>query len=207
MPPALIVVADNTQLSEVFFEHISGEGTIEVLEERPGKDPIKRKQTVYGQGQMFPELLSNTESYQPTMRIDSRLIEQAEAGDGDGGRTAAGDALRHRVSTVGKQGEPGEQVRCVVSVAMLTEGWDANNVSRYSACAHSTRNCCEQVVGRGLRRMNYTVNPDTGCLMKSMSTCTGALRGHPRQAAQQTSTARGEPKTLVQAVAGARSWR
>ena len=62
---------------------------------------------------------------------------------------------------MGKPGEPGEHVRCVVSVAMLTEGWDANNVTHILGIrAFGSQLLCEQVVGRGLRRINYEPDPD-----------------------------------------------
>jgi type III restriction enzyme len=75
------------------------------------------------------------------------------------------EELRRIVSTVGKQGQPGEHVRCVVSVAMLNEGWDANNVTNILGIrAFGSQLLCEQVVGRGLRRMDYTPDPATGLL-------------------------------------------
>ena len=71
------------------------------------------------------------------------------------------DLLREVMNTVGKPGRLGEQVRCVVSVSMLTEGWDANTVTHILGVrAFGTQLLCEQVVGRGLRRMSYTTNPD-----------------------------------------------
>ena len=77
-----------------------------------------------------------------------------------GPRQAQSDAaeeLRKIVATVGKRGEPGEHVRCVVSVSMLTEGWDANNVTHILGIrAFGSQLLCEQVVGRGLRRMDYS---------------------------------------------------
>ncbi|MCE5237150.1 DEAD/DEAH box helicase family protein [bacterium] len=161
VPPAMIVVCDNTALAQVMYEHISGERTEEVEDEK-GK---KRKVMVRAAGQVFPELLQNTDEYQPTMRIDSRLIAEAENEEEGKTRTVVGDELRRKVSTVGKAGEPGEQVRCVVSVAMLTEGWDANNVKQILGLrAFDSQLLCEQVVGRGLRRINYTVDEETGLL-------------------------------------------
>jgi type III restriction enzyme len=69
------------------------------------------------------------------------------------------DILREVMNTVGKQGKLGENVRCVVSVSMLTEGWDANTVSHVLGVrAFSTQLLCEQVVGRALRRRSYVVN-------------------------------------------------
>ena len=64
--------------------------------------------------------------------------------------------LREVCNTVGKPGKLGENIRCVVSVSMLTEGWDANTVTHILGVrAFGTQLLCEQVVGRGLRRMSY----------------------------------------------------
>jgi len=69
------------------------------------------------------------------------------------------DLLREVMNTVGKKGKLGEQVRCVVSVSMLTEGWDANTVTHILGVrAFRSQLLCEQVVGRGLRRRSYAVN-------------------------------------------------
>ena len=71
------------------------------------------------------------------------------------------DLLREVMNTVGKQGKLGEHIRCVVSVSMLTEGWDANTVTHILGVrAFGTQLLCEQVVGRGLRRMSYAVNEE-----------------------------------------------
>ena len=71
------------------------------------------------------------------------------------------ELLREVMNTVGKRGKLGEQVRCVVSVSMLTEGWDANTVTHILGVrAFGSQLLCEQVVGRGLRRRNYAVNED-----------------------------------------------
>ena len=67
------------------------------------------------------------------------------------------------MNTIGRKGRLGEQVRCVVSVSMLTEGWDANNVTHIMGLrAFGSRLICEQVIGRALRRMSYDVDPETG---------------------------------------------
>ena len=66
------------------------------------------------------------------------------------------DLLREVMNTIGKKDRLGEQVRCVVSVSMLTEGWDANTVTHILGVrAFGTQLLCEQVVGRGLRRVSY----------------------------------------------------
>jgi len=70
------------------------------------------------------------------------------------------DLLREVMNTVGKPGKLGEHVKCVVSVSMLTEGWDANTVTHILGVrAFGTQLLCEQVIGRGLRRRSYWVNP------------------------------------------------
>src|SRR5207248_4959832 len=69
------------------------------------------------------------------------------------------DLMREVRNTVGKTGKLGEHVRCVVSVSMLTEGWDANTVTHVLGVrAFGTQLLCEQVVGRALRRMSYAPN-------------------------------------------------
>lgn len=67
--------------------------------------------------------------------------------------------LRRMVDTIGRQGEPGEQIQHVISVGMLTEGWDAKNVTHIMGLrAFSSQLLCEQVVGRGLRRTSYDLD-------------------------------------------------
>lgn len=103
-------------------------------------------------GDLLPELQNNDEN-ENTLRIDSSALRKAEAGAGGD----AEQALREKVSTVGKAGKPGGKVRCVISVAMLSEGWDARNVTQILGLrAFSSRLLCEQVIGRGLRRADYT---------------------------------------------------
>lgn len=179
-PPVLIIVTDNTDIAEVIYRNISGEQVVEVVnpeqvaeeaedqEEEP-KSTRKQKQKtrlVYGQGKVFPDYFSNREGFTPTVRIDSKLLAQAERGDPSLSKQDAAEQLRKIVATVGKPGEPGEQVRCVVSVAMLNEGWDAHNVTHILGVrAFGSQLLCEQVVGRGLRRMDYTPDPQNGGLL------------------------------------------
>jgi type III restriction enzyme len=92
-----------------------------------------------------------------TVRIDSRLLADAEArADGESAQDQA-ERLRTLVATVGKPGQPGAGVRCLISVGMLSEGWDARNVTQILGLrAFQSQLLCEQVVGRGLRRADYT---------------------------------------------------
>ena len=167
-PPALIIVCDNTDIAELFFRNISGEtkapateGDGQTSKRRRGKPKMK---TVYGDGQVIPEFF-NSEGQMRTLRIDSKLLADAESGKAARSGGNGAEELRRVVDTVGKPGEPGEQVRCVVSVQMLNEGWDANNVTHILGLrAFESQLLCEQVVGRGLRRMDYTPDPKTGKL-------------------------------------------
>ncbi len=96
-----------------------------------------------------------------TLHIDSRVLEKAESGDAAKGRQ--GESLREQVNTVGQPGKPGGEIRNVISVGMLSEGWDAKNVTHIMGLrAFSSQLLCEQVVGRGLRRISYDINPKTG---------------------------------------------
>lgn len=183
VPPVMIVVCDNTDIAEVFFRKISGESTEEITtieevtevlgsddEDEESTKPAKRtgkkakSRRVFGASEVLPEF-SNTVERKHTIRIDSKLLTEAETDDQNKTRPEAAEALRKVVSTVGRRGEPGEHVRCVVSVAMLTEGWDANNVTHILGLrAFTSQLLSEQVVGRGLRRMDYTPDPETGLL-------------------------------------------
>jgi type III restriction enzyme len=99
--------------------------------------------------------LRNREKEEFTLRIDSKLLAQAES-QIDITKVDKAEELREKVNTIGKVGEPGEKIRCVVSVSMLTEGWDAQNVTQILGLrAFDSQLLCEQVVGRGLRRTNY----------------------------------------------------
>lgn len=73
------------------------------------------------------------------------------------------ERLRQMVNTVGQPGKPGAHIRHVISVGMLSEGWDAKTVTHIMGLrAFTSQLLCEQVVGRGLRRTSYDVNPKTG---------------------------------------------
>lgn len=84
------------------------------------------------------------------------------------------DEVRKIFSTVGQIGEPGERIRCVISVSMLNEGWDAKTVTHiFGYRAFGTQLLCEQVVGRGLRRSHFDTDPATGLLQPEQVTVLG----------------------------------
>jgi len=162
IPPVLIVVCDNTEIAEYFYQQISGEHVEEVVLKEGRKKGQTEKRTVYGDS-AFREF-SNSSMRKHTIRIDSRILNKLEVEEGST-KDKAAEELRTVIATVGKRGQPGEHVRCVVSVSMLTEGWDASNVTHVLGVrAFGSQLLCEQVVGRGLRRMNYTPDPETGKL-------------------------------------------
>jgi type III restriction enzyme len=73
------------------------------------------------------------------------------------------ELLRKTVDTIGREGQPGEQIQNVISVGMLSEGWDAKTVTHIMGLrAFTSQLLCEQVVGRGLRRTSYEVDEATG---------------------------------------------
>lgn len=120
-----------------------------------------------------------------TLHIDSRVLGRAEAreeaeGDPDDDGEADPDEtpkrrlttdqraelLRRTVDTVGQPGQLGEGIQNVISVGMLSEGWDAHTVTHIMGLrAFTSQLLCEQVVGRGLRRTSYEVDPATGLFL------------------------------------------
>ena len=118
-----------------------------------------------------------------TLHIDSRVLKRAEeseepiaelavngtdeSGNGKAPRKLTADQraerLRRMVDTVGRHGQPGEHIQNVISVGMLSEGWDAKTVTHIMGLrAFTSQLLCEQVVGRGLRRTSYDLNTETG---------------------------------------------
>jgi type III restriction enzyme len=137
VPPVMVVVCDNTDLAKVVHEYIAA-------------------------GNVLEELANNERNGEVTFRIDSKLLAEAEAALEGETRQQAAERLRKVVDTIGKtewegEGEPpGKRIRCVISVGMLNEGWDAQNVTQILGLrAFTSQLLCEQVVGRGLRRLNY----------------------------------------------------
>ncbi|SDL48234.1 BPTD_3080 family restriction endonuclease [Aliiruegeria lutimaris] len=179
IPPVFVLVCNNTTNSELVYEYISGferEDSEGVVSFTQGKQELFQNFT--DDGQRLPKPRS--------LLIDSQRIDSGEAIDkafreahaeeieafrrekaAREGQEAAReltdeDVLREVMNTVGKKGRLGEQVRCVVSVSMLTEGWDANNVTHILGLrAFGTKLICEQVMGRALRRLSYEMDPET----------------------------------------------
>jgi type III restriction enzyme len=139
-----------------------------------------------------------------TLHIDSKVLETAEAQeealalngdeepDEDGeddepvrklSKKELAEKLRQQVDTIGKAGKPGEQIQKVISVGMLSEGWDARTVTHIMGLrAFSSQLLCEQVVGRGLRRVSYEFDKEKGLfeLSTSISSACPSLSCHTK---------------------------
>jgi type III restriction enzyme len=182
-PPVFIVVCNNTATSKLVYDWISGydisEGDGDKKQTRTVKGALRLFSNVDDDGRWLPRFR--------TLLIDSEQLESGEALSDDFRRLAVreldefkrelrlrndprdpdeltdADILREVMNTVGRPERLGADIRCVVSVSMLTEGWDANTVTHIMGVrAFGTQLLCEQVVGRGLRRVSYEVDPKTG---------------------------------------------
>lgn len=174
-PPVFIVVCSNTNVSKMVFDYIAGwerrlgdqtivqEGKLDLFRNDDGAGGWRhRPNTILVDSQQLESGESMSDEFKT---VAAREIEEfkQEYRDRFPGRDADEltneDLLREVMNTVGKPGRLGEHVRCVVSVSMLTEGWDANTVTHILGVrAFGTQLLCEQVVGRALRRMSYAVN-------------------------------------------------
>ena len=174
-PPVFIVVCNNTNVSKLVFDFIAGwekqigeetivqAGQLPIFRNDDGKGAwLQRPNSVLVDSQQLESGESMSNEFK---KIAAREIEEfkAEYRSRFPGRDVENltdeDLLREVMNTVGKAGKLGEHVKCVVSVSMLTEGWDANTVTHVLGVrAFGTQLLCEQVVGRGLRRMSYAAD-------------------------------------------------
>ncbi len=179
VPPCFIVVCNNTSTSKLVYDFISGfyrendDGST-TLEN--GRLPLFRNYDEHGNQIARPRtLLIDSEQLESGDALDKNFHEMAadeidrfrrEIVERTGDRRQAEniteqDLLREVMNTVGKQGRLGDSIRCVVSVSMLTEGWDANTVTHVLGVrAFGTQLLCEQVIGRALRRQSYDLNEE-----------------------------------------------
>ena len=180
VPPCFIVVCNNTSTSKLVYDYISGF----VRENPDGSTNLEN-----GRLELFRNFdeHGNALARPRTLLIDSTQLESGQALDRNFRAMAADeierfrreiiqrtgdrqqaenisdqDLLREVMNTVGKHGSLGGSIRCVVSVSMLTEGWDANTVTHILGVrAFGTQLLCEQVVGRALRRQSYELNEES----------------------------------------------
>lgn len=182
-PPVFIVVCSNTSVSKLVYDWIAGF-------DRPIANAQAlvdgAEAVVPGNLRLFSNVEGDRWKQRPvTLLIDSMQLDRGDALDPAFKKAAAREIdefkreylarypgrsaddiddetiLREVLNTVGRPDHLGADIRCVVSVSMLTEGWDANTVTHILGIrAFGTQLLCEQVVGRALRRASYDANPD-----------------------------------------------
>jgi type III restriction enzyme len=179
VPPCFIVVCNNTSASKLVYDYISGfvrendDGSTTPV---PGRMELFRNTDEHGNALDRPRtLLIDSEQLESGEAIDKNFREiysdeierfRREIIERTGSKEQADnitdqDLLREVMNTVGKKDRLGESIRCVVSVSMLTEGWDANTVTHVLGVrAFGTQLLCEQVIGRALRRQSYDLNEE-----------------------------------------------
>jgi len=172
-PPVFIAVCNNTSVSKEVFKFVAGYE----FEDEDGE-----KRIVSGNYDLFSNYdeTGKLKRKAPTLIIDSDALDDAGQvsddfkkifaseidefkkdyvrlrGQGSAEKITDAEILREVVNTVGQPGKLGGHIRCVISVSMLTEGWDANTVTHIMGLrAFGSQLLCEQVAGRALRRMNY----------------------------------------------------
>ena len=177
VPPCFIIVCQNTAISKLIYDYVSGfhrQLQNNQSEFIAGRLHLFRNFDNHGNPLPKPNtLLIDSEQLECEDSLDKNFrdfaAEEIERFRRDlierSGNPRAGDAisdqqlLREVMNTVGKDGQLGGQIRCVVSVSMLTEGWDANTVTHILGVrAFGTQLLCEQVIGRALRRQSYELN-------------------------------------------------
>jgi type III restriction enzyme len=179
VPPCFIVVCNNTSTSKLVYDYIAGfhrdhEDGSSTLEQ--GRLDLFRNFDEHGTPLARPRtLLIDSEQLESGEALDSQFRAMAadeierfrrdiieRSGDRQQADTLTDqDLLREVMNTVGKPGRLGDSIRCVVSVAMLTEGWDAQTVIHVLGVrAFGTQLLCEQVIGRALRRQSYDLNEE-----------------------------------------------
>lgn len=179
VPPCFIIVCQNTAISKLVYDYVAGfqrkvdDATTRI---ESGRLALFRNYDEQGNPLSRPNtLLIDSEQLEAGDALDDRFRSMAadeierfrreiveRTGDPRAGESISDqELLREVMNTVGKPGQLGASIRCVVSVSMLTEGWDANTVTHVLGVrAFGTQLLCEQVIGRALRRQSYDLNAD-----------------------------------------------
>ena len=178
VPPCFIVVCNNTSTSKLVYDYISGfyqqtsdgdrlqNGRLALFRNFDAYDvPLSRPRTLLIDSAQIDSGGDLDESFRKAVAPEIEQFRR-ELVQRSGEQTNAEDIddvtiLREVMNTVGKKGRLGESIRCVVSVSMLTEGWDVSTVTHVLGVrAFGTQLLCEQVVGRALRRQSYDLNEE-----------------------------------------------
>jgi type III restriction enzyme len=197
-PPVFILVCKNTQIAKVLYEWLAED-------KAPTGIPPVKIESYKNNGQ------------QHTIRVDSTVVHESDSGESKNNEVRW---MRFTLDTVGKVSwptdrvgrpiypegfkelaeklerpdhPPGRDVRCIVSVGMLTEGWDCNTVTHIIGLRpFMSQLLCEQVVGRGLRRASYELGPDD-----KLTEEVAKVFGVPFEVIPFKSSPQGQPKPRV----------
>jgi type III restriction enzyme len=161
-PPVMITVANITNTAaRVHYAFAHKKIEIEEL--------CEPEKILHIDSKVLGEAEAREEPLEISAGIEASEPEDAEDTDANGEEAGEGytkklskkdraELLRRTVDTIGQPGQPGEQIQKVISVGMLSEGWDAKTVTHIMGLrAFTSQLLCEQVVGRGLRRTSYDV--------------------------------------------------
>jgi type III restriction enzyme len=176
-PPVMIIVCPNTLVSKLVYDWVAGKdvelddgtkiaksGALKLLSNVDDGVWVSRPRTILIDSAQLEsgEVMGRDFKLAASHEIETFKGEYKRRNPGaDVEKLTDEDLLREVMNTVGKKGRLGEHVRCVVSVSMLTEGWDANTVTHILGIRRfGSQLLCEQVVGRGLRRRSYAVNDE-----------------------------------------------
>ncbi len=175
-PPVFIVVCNNTSVSKEVYKYIAGyeqttaDGSLRAIPghydlfsnyDRKTHAPLKKPPTLLIDSDALENSDQINDEFKKIFEEEIELFRREYArvhGQGSAENITEAEILREVVNTVGKKGTLGAHIRCVVSVSMLTEGWDANTVTHIMGLrAFGSQLLCEQVAGRALRRKNYVL--------------------------------------------------
>lgn len=212
-PPAIAVIVNTTKNADALFQYVAGWRDPDSGEAAAGRvgeglsnydpntlEPYPVPRTLLVHSKLEGPEDSGTDKFMK-LQANAYRKEYPGAYSGDKALLNMTDAeiLRFVLNTVGKKGMPGEQIRCVISVGMLTEGWDAKNV-RYTIGFRrfGTQLLCEQVAGRTLRRMTHDIDPETGQLIPEYAEVLGIDFQNLRTLQDLPNPGLIDPQTFVQ---------
>ena len=173
VPPCFIIVCNNTSTSKLVYDYVSGfrrdngdgkgtfhNGRLELFRNFDGNgNPLSRPNTLLIDSEQLESGESLDDSFRAMAGDELERFRRERAERGEHSDITDQELLREVMNTVGKLDRLGGGIRCVVSVSMLTEGWDANTVTHVLGVrAFGTQLLCEQVIGRALRRQSYELN-------------------------------------------------
>ena len=161
-PPVMAIVMNSVKNANAMFRHIAGGAVTPLLSnyEGQGKDEIRDDpRTIIVHSKMEDGEAATGETGRYIRELADAYRRNPKYGFSDSDK--AEEIIRRVMNTVGRSGLPGENVRCVISVNMLTEGWNTKTVTHLLGFRKfGSSLLCEQVAGRTLRRVTRTKDED-----------------------------------------------